>query len=90
MTGLHASTLLLVAVVLSFAWAVALACVAVPRKKDLLWCALAMALHGVAYVCFAQTGTAPPFVPVVLGNAALLGSLVLLVEMFLDLRSVQG
>ena len=90
MTGLHASTLLLVVVVLSFAWAVALACVAVPRKKDLLWCALAMALHGVAYVCFAQTGTAPPFVPVVLGNAALLGSLVLLVEMFLDLRSVQG
>lgn len=89
MTGMHAPTLLLVAVIISFAWALALACVALPRKKDLISCALVMALHGVAYVCFAQTGKAPPFVPVVLGNAALLASLVLLVEIFLDLRAVQ-
>ena len=89
MTGLHAPTLLLVVVITSFAWAVALACVAWPRKKDLMSCALAMALHGVAYVCFAQTGKAPPFVPVVLGNAALLACLVTLVEVFLVLRATQ-
>lgn len=90
MTGMHAPTLLLVVVIVSFSWAVALACVAWPRKKDLLWCALSMALHGVAYVCFAQTGKGPPFVPVVLGNAALLASLAVLVQVFLDLREVQG
>ena len=88
MTGMHAPTLLLVVVIISFAWALALASVGLPRKKDLILCALAMALHGVAYVCFAQTGKAPPFVPVVLGNTAILGSLVLLVEIFLDLRAV--
>ena len=88
MTGMHAPTLLLMVVIISFAWALALASVGLPRKKDLILCALAMALHGVAYVCFAQTGKAPPFVPVVLGNTAILGSLVLLVEIFLDLRAV--
>ncbi|WP_306563556.1 sensor domain-containing diguanylate cyclase [Aquabacterium sp.] len=90
MTGLNVSTLVPVVVIVSFGWAMALAYVAMPRKKDLLWCALAMALHGVAYVCFAFTGKAPLFVPVVLGNAALLACLVLIVEIFLDLRAVQA
>ena len=89
MTGMHALTLVSVVIIVSFGWAMALAYVAMPRKKDLLWCALAMALHGVAYVCFAFTGRAPYFVPVVLGNAALLACLVLLVKVFLDLRAVQ-
>ena len=56
MTGMHAPTLLLVVVVLSFAWAVALAWVAVPRKKDLLWCALAMALMRMSLT---ETRTSP-------------------------------
>lgn len=89
MMGLHTPTLLMLVVMGSFAWAVALAYVAFPRKKDLLGCALAMALNGVAYLCFAQTGKAHPFVPIVCGNAAIAASLILLVEVFLELRGVQ-
>ena len=39
MTGMHAPTLLLVVVIISFAWALALASVGLPRKKDLILCA---------------------------------------------------
>lgn len=89
MTALHSPTLLLMVVAASFVWAAALAYVAVPGKKDLLLCALAMAMIGVAHLCFAQTGTASPFVSIVCGNAAVAVSLLLLVELFHGLRDMR-
>lgn len=89
MTSMHVPTLLLVVVVGSFAWAAALAYVAYPRKKDLFQCALAMAMHGVAYVCYAQAGKANPVIPFVLGNGALAASLALLAEVVVGLLAIQ-
>lgn len=89
MIALHTPTLLLMVVAASFVWAAALAYVAVPGKKDLLLCALAMAMIGVAHLCFAQTGKASPLIFIVCGNAAVAVSLLLLVELFHGLREMR-
>lgn len=78
--AIHTPTLLMVLIAASATYGAAVAYVAYPRGRDLLWCAGALGMHGLAILILALSGHVPPVVPIVLGNGLLAVALALLSE----------
>lgn len=83
--AIHTPTLLMVLIAASATYGAAVAYVAYPRGRDLLLCAGALGMHGLAILVLSLSGHVPPAVPILLGNALVAVSLALLSEgTFLD------